>query len=479
MRIKISILLLAIASVVLLDSCDSTDSFAPAGNRTLTFKEEEIDLGTIFSGMPSATRDFWVYNNTSDGIICSEIRLAQGNQTGFRVNVDGWYLGPESGYRLQDVRIAKGDSIRIFVEITSYSSGQQEPRQISDDLLFTLQGGGTQRLRLNASSIDAIEFPNYDIQTNTTFASSQPVLVKKSITVAGGATLTIAAGTTLYFANDAGIDIYGTLLCEGTASENVVLRGDRIDNMFDYLPYDRVAGQWQGLHFYESSANSHLTFTDIHSTYNGIVVDKPANEGQHLTCEQVTIHNCQGYGLISHGATIDIVNTEITNTLNDCLLIDGGSALVKASTLGQFYPFDGNRGAALRFTNENDELSQLLCDNSLITGYAEDVVMGNRADNGKAFNYHFSNCLLRTEEPAESEQINFVGCTFENHEAEEQGGQYNFALFDTKNLEYDFSLAENSQAIGLANSATMPSIDRKGNSRDENPDVGAYEYVKE
>lgn len=479
MRTRIRLLFLVLSTVALFVSCDDTDSFAPAGNRTLTFEEEQIDLGTIFSGMPSATKDLWVYNKTGEGIICSEIRLAQGNQTGFRVNVDGWYLGPESGYRVQDVRIASGDSIRLFVEVTSYPTGRTTPQEISDYLIFTLDGGGTQRLQLSAQTIDAVEFGNYDIQTNTTFASTQPVLVKKTITVAENATLTIEAGTTLYFANDAGIDVYGTLICEGTASDNVVLRGDRIDNMFDYLPYDRVAGQWKGLHFFESSVGNRLTYTDIHSTYNGIVIDKPTQEGLHLLCEQVTVHNCQGYGVLSHGATINLVNTQITNTLNDCLLADGGSVQINASTLAQFYPFDGNRGAALRFTNENEDLTQMVCENSLVTGYADDVVMGNRADNGKAFNYHFANSLLRTENPSEAEQGNFIDCTFEDISAEEEGGQYNFLLFDTENLEYDFSLAKGSLAIGLGLKATMPVIDRKGNSRDDSPDVGAYEYIEE
>lgn len=462
----------------MLTACSSTDSYGPAGNRTLVFGVEQVDLGTVFAGVPSARKDIWVYNPTGEGIVCSEIRLAQGNQTGFRVNVDGWYLGPTSGYRVQDVEIASGDSIRVFVELTSYPSGSDEPVAITDDLIFSLSGGTTQRLPLTASVWDAVEVPSYNITANTTISSEKPMLVKENITVAENATLTIAAGTTLYFDSDAGINVNGTLICEGTAEQNVILRGQRIDNMFDYLPYDRVPGQWRGLHFSDSSVGNRLTYTDIHSTFDGIIVDQPTDtQAQHLALEQVTIHNCQGYGLLSVGANISLVNTQISNTLNDCLFIDGGSATVNGSTLAQFYPLDADRGAALRFSNGNNALGQMLCQNSLITGYADDVVMGNRQDNGNDFNYRFENCLLRTVAPAESEQANFVDTELEDITDADFGSYHHFLEFDTENLIYDFSLAENSTARGKANAETCPAIDRTGLARGDAPDLGAFQYV--
>ena len=81
------------------------------------------------------------------------------------------------------------------------------------------------------------------------------------------------AGTTLYFHSDARIDVYGRLLSEGTADEEVTLRCDRTDWMFDYLPYDMVSGQWRGIRFHGSSYGNKLTFTDVHGTFDGIVCD--------------------------------------------------------------------------------------------------------------------------------------------------------------------------------------------------------------
>ena len=57
------------------------------------------------------------------------------------------------------------------------------------------------------------------------------LVVYGGITVDSLATLTIAPGTTIYFHDDAGIDVMGKLICKGTAEKNVTLRGDRLDDI--------------------------------------------------------------------------------------------------------------------------------------------------------------------------------------------------------------------------------------------------------
>ena len=106
--------------------------------------------------------------------------------------------------------------------------------------------------------------------SDTTLAQAKPVVVYGGIVVDSLATLTLAEGLNLYFHGDAGITVYGTLKSLGSQSNPVVLRGDRLDHMFDYLPYDRVSGQWQGIKFTASSFDNILQHTDIHSTYNAI-----------------------------------------------------------------------------------------------------------------------------------------------------------------------------------------------------------------
>ena len=71
-------------------------------------------------------------------------------------------------------------------------------------------------------------------------------------------------------------------------------------------------------------------YCDIHSAYNGIVCDSSDIDKTKLCLEESTIHNCQGFGLQSVNSNIVVLNSQITNTLNNCIYIDGGNAAFAA-----------------------------------------------------------------------------------------------------------------------------------------------------
>ena len=52
-------------------------------------------------------------------------------------------------------------------------------------------------------------------------------------------------------------------------TKNVVLRGDRLDKLFDNLPYDRVSGQWKGIKINSSSYGNVMNYTAVHSAFDG------------------------------------------------------------------------------------------------------------------------------------------------------------------------------------------------------------------
>ncbi len=463
-------------------SCSDDDSFTTSRSNFLTFSSDTISLGTVFSKVPTPTVTFGVYNHSGDGIRCSNIRLDNGNQTGFRVNVDGEYLGQAAGYQVHDVEIRNKDSIRVFVELTSTQNGQIEPQLLQDDLVFTLESGLEQRVNLRAYSWDATILRDLVISNDTTIDSPQtPVVIYGGIKVDSSKTLRIAPGTTIYFHADAGIDVYGSLISEGEAGSNVVLRGDRLDNMFDYLPYDLVSGQWQGIRFYSSSYGNKIVYTDIHSTFDGVLCDSSDVGKEKLILTESTIHNCQGYGLKSENSFIEVENCQITNTLDDCVAVFGGIASFNQCTIAQFYPFDANRGAALRYTNFKDDslwpLYKMDCINSIVTGYQEDVIMGAfAADSTCQFNYRFVNSIMRTPEVEDS--VNIIGAIWETPE-DSVGGEKNFRIVDINLQRYDFHLDGQSLAIGRADKEYSLPIDRDGIRRDDEPDIGCYEYLED
>ena len=458
--------------------CQDDDSFSTNVSNILSFSADTVKLDTVFSAVPTTTRTFWVHNESGDGIRCTKIRLERGNQSGFRVNVDGVYLGSESGYQASEVEIRKGDSIRVFVELTSPVNGRNKPWLVEDNLLFLLESGVTQKVNLNAYSWDAIKYRNLHITNDTTLTGDRPIIVYGKLTVEEHATLTLAAGTTLYFHDGGGIDVYGRLCSQGEAGKEVILRGDRLDWMFDYLPYDLMSGLWDGIHFYETSYDNVMEFTDLHSSFNGIVCDSADVEKQKLTLKNMTVHNCQGKGLSTVNCKVTAENCQFTNTLYECVDILGGDVTMNHCTLAQFYPFDSNRMPALNYySSATMPLLRMDCINSIVTGYPEDVVMGATENEVIPFNYRFISCILRT--PAVEDAEHIIDVIFENVEdtASVQGDKH-FKLVDINTQHYDFHLDSLSPAINKGSKDYPVSDDRDGKARDDQPDIGCFEESK-
>jgi hypothetical protein len=108
---------------------------------------------------------------------------------------------------------------------------------------------------------------NLEIKNDTTIdttVSGRALVVYGGIKVNPEATLTLAPGTTIYFHDDAGIDVMGKLICKGTAEKSITLRGDRLDNILGDIPYDVLSGRWQGIHFATSSYDNIIEYTDMH-----------------------------------------------------------------------------------------------------------------------------------------------------------------------------------------------------------------------
>ena len=435
---RISLLL---ALILALMACSDNDTFTTSRSNLLTFSADTVKMDTVFSTVGSSTYTFWVFNDSGDGIRLSSVRLKSGNQTGFRVNVDGSYLDNTLGSVVTDLEVRQGDSIRVFVELTSPETKRDEPLMIEDDLVFHLESGVEQRVCLRAWAWDALKVTNLVVSRDTTIESAKPIIVYgRGISVDSGAVMTLR-NTTLYFHDQAGITVGGTL-----KADHVTMRGDRLDHMFDYLPYDGVSGQWEGISFAGSSLGNELIDTEIRNAMNAVVVDSAAVDTlvQRLTMTRCIVHNAKGHGVIAYSSNIGLYYCQLTNTWGDCLALYGGCVDIDHCTLAQFYPFKADRGAALRFIGTDD--MRLTCRNSIVTGYEDDVVMAGRVDTTHVYRYRFSDCLLRT--PAvTNDSVSFRNIQWETPTDSVQGKQH-FVKIDEKNLVYDFHLDSLSTAKG-------------------------------
>ena len=428
-------------------ACQDDETFSTSTGLRLSFPKDTLQMDTVFSRTPSSTYTFWVYNRNDTGIRMDRIRLRRGNQTGYRVNVDGIYLDNANGSQTSDVEIRRNDSILVFVELTPGETGQQDPVLLEDDLLFSLESGVEQKVCLQAWVWDAKKLYSPVITKDSVIESSVPLVIFGDLKVEEGATLTIR-NTTLYFHDGSGLDVYGTL-----QAEDCVMRGDRLDDMFDYLPYDRVSGQWNGIRIRETSNNNILLRTEIRNPIYGVVCDSAALDLEHyrVVMEECVIHNCEGPGLTAVNSYVSLDHCQLTNTGGDCFALYGGFAEINHCTMAQFYPFSADRGAALRFTNYFGETIQpmyLLCQGSIITGYADDVVIGDmKGEDASTFDYAFSQCLMRTPEVTDDPE-RFMEIKWETPKDSIEGKKH-FVTIDEDNLIYDFHLDSLSTAQGL------------------------------
>lgn len=427
---------------LLAGACSDDESFTTSRGDLLEFTADTLKMDTVFSNTGSSTYTFWVYNHTNKGIRLNSVRLKNGNQTGFRVNVDGSYLDNKLGAVVNDLEVRKGDSLRIFVELTAPESHQSEPQLVIDDLLFQLESGVEQKVRLLAWTWDAIKLTDLVICRDTIIDTRIPIIIYgNGLRVNSGAVLTLC-NTTLYFHDGAGIDIYGQL-----KTKDCVFRGDRLDCMFPYLPYDRVSGQWRGLWFAPSSTGNSLFNTEIRNAMTGIFLADSATidtNDLRLQMSYCTVHNIKGHGLVSYHSNVAFDHCQLTNTLGDCLIVYGGNCVIDYCTLAQFYPFSADRGAALHFVSKGDV--SIVCRNSILTGYSDDVLMGEQPDSSATMNYVFENCLLRTPK-IEDDTISFRHIMWETPKDSIQGKEH-FVNIDEENLYYDFRLDSLSTAQG-------------------------------
>lgn len=474
---------LLVLSSVLSVSCDDEETYTTSPSALLDFSADTVRFDTVFTTIGSSTQLFKVYNRGGESLMLPSIRLASGGRSGFRVNVDGM-----SGTEFADVEVRDGDSLYVFVEVTVDPRDEDNPFLLRDSLQFHLQSGLYQQVQLEAYGQDMIVLRGVSFATDTTLTGERPYVVYDSLCVDSGATLRLSEGVRLHFHSGAFMRVDGTLRAEGSVERPVVFRGDRLDNMFDYLPYDRMDNQWGGIILGASSYDNYLNHADIHSGGWGIRCDSADVALNKLTIENSVIHNVAGDALSAVNGRLWVGNSELTNAGRHCLSVRGGDVQVFFSTLASFSPW-AYQGEAVSLSNEWCPLIRAEFRSSIITGrfYSpNDLKLWPTSEpDSLTFNYRFDHCLISV--PIDSLRGDTLpGGRYSNVRVDSVGYEVsrmkNFPLIDTDIFFYDFSLDSLSQAIGAGNrddALNLYPLDRLGRSRleDEAPDAGAQERL--
>ncbi len=441
----------------------------------LDFSTDTLTFDTVFTTLGSATRLLKLYNTEDQPIIVSDIVLDGGNQSNFRINVEG-LVGDQ-----EDMEIWANDSLYIFVEVTVDVNNQNTPLIILDSILFNVNGN-RQKVVLMAWGQDAYYHFRDTISTNTTWAINKPHVICNFALVEEGATLDIPACTEVYFGGAAGLFVKGDLNVQGTKECPAIFRHIRLESFYDDLP-----GQWAGIFILRGSKNSVIRYAEIMNSDFGLSVgstDARIDSAQNFF-DAFTFDN---------RPVVRVENTLIKNSLAncisgflseinafDCVMYNAGDYLASFS-FGGIYRIEGCTFANYGSPEINHQTSTMLLSNGvelndvpipadLFAQIRNTVVYGSLTNeiaygnfDGSLDSILFDHSLLRTE--IDTPTTRFVNTLFNQD-----------PLFTDRGME-DYTLQMGSPCIDAGTGVNI--IDPEDfceNPVINTPDIGAYEFM--
>lgn len=129
---------------LLLSGACRRDDILTDPSAALSFSNDSVYFDTVFVTLGSVTKRFKVYNPHDERIRISNIRLAGGNASFFRLNIDG-----KAGNTATDIEIDGKDSIFVFCEVTIDPTNDLNPFVVTDSVMFETNGN-TQKVLLVA-----------------------------------------------------------------------------------------------------------------------------------------------------------------------------------------------------------------------------------------------------------------------------------------------------------------------------------------
>ena len=449
----------------------------------LAFSCDTLRFDTVFTEQGSSTLQLKVYNPNANALIIKRIWLEKGDV--FRVNVDG---EPDLE-RLTDVQLNGKDSILVFVRFGKTAAlGSNLPVLMEDRLHFLLANEAAQSVLLEAYGQDVTRIGRVGcgrtVMETCTFTGDQPYMIFDTLIVSGP--LNIQAGATLYMHQGSCLFALDEVNAQGTLEAPIVIRGDRLDRLFDSVPYSYAGGSWNGIYLQtEQPVNYQFHYVDILSGNIGLYCFSTCTDAlPMLRMDGCRIHNHTLYGLILQHVDALVTNTEISNCASYCVYCDGGKHDFVHSTIASYFNYTSIRIQSV----DKEEVAAVYIDNlaktgpqtvtsfynSIITGYLKNqLVVATPFD--RYYPGSFVGNYLKTDTLAFPHAHDNTYRASSDTTAVFVKDFYKYKEY----VYYDFRPDSLSPVIGIADSiAALPyPTDRNGLSRSGiKPDAGCYQH---
>ncbi len=501
--------ILLLSLFVMMSSCRKDFDTQPSEGK-LTFSKDTVYLDTVFSNIGSSTYQLTVYNESRHDITIPKIKLNQGENSKYRLNVDGI-----PGKSFTDIDILAKDSIFVFIETTAdiedFTSAETQflytdriefdtdaNRQNVELITLVQDAHFLFPEKFNDGSTESLTFgPDEDgnyteiygfylSDEELHFTAEKPYVIYGYAAVPPNKTLTIDPGARIHFhenggilvADQASLHVNGELSNDPEELENeVIFQGDRLEPEYKNTP-----GQWQTIWLTEGSTNNIINHATIKNATAGLRID--SNDGTSsptLSIQNTQIYNCSTVGLWALTGHIEGENLAVNNCGQASLYLAlGGKYNFNNSTFVNYWSSGYRDLPAVLIANKYEtpeaifvaDLEEATFTNSIIYGNNNIELLLSKEDAAE-FNYSFKNTLIRFNDYSgiyeDHPLYDFENPTyFENNIFNEEP----VFLDPSKNL---LNIDVSSPANGLADPSTASDKDILGINRSNQPSSGAYE----
>ncbi len=459
-------------------SCED-EGYLDSPDASVRFSNDTIMFDTIFTTIGSTTQNLKVYNPYNEDILISRVRIAGGDFSNFRLNING-----ERSNDAYDIEVPARDSIFIFVEVTIDPNGQNLPMVVQDSIEFTTNAN-RQKIQLIAYGQDFKLIKGENTGT-TTWTSEKPYLVYDYAYVDSTSVLTIEPGTRIHFHKGAGFYVRGTVKAEGNFQNPVVFTSDRLEDTYKNIP-----DQWDGIILFSGSKGNVFNYAIIKNANIGLQVGTIENEGfATLELNNSRIENMAYAGLFAMKSRIFGYNNLIANCgFYATALLVGGNYEFYHTTIANYWGGFSTRARmtpslvisnTLEIANAdgsskvyNGDLERAFFGNCIIYGNnTVELELGNNEEN--AFNYIFDHCIIQVPDTFNTSDKDHFRTVW-------KGSEHNPNFIDPYE-DYNYALDTLSAAkdVGKIEYARMFPFDilNKDRLSDEGPDLGAFERIE-
>jgi len=524
---KLFSLFLNIIIIVFWSSCRDDFNFNVTETH-LNFSKDTVYLDTVFTNIGSSTYNLKVYNNSNENILIPSINLENGQNSYYRLNVDGLYGNQNnSNNYFENIELLAKDSLFVFIETTiDITNFPNESNQFlyTDKIKFNT-GYNSQTVDLITLVKDAvfiypnkytdsdtgeviIETLNFDInndgisdETNIqgrflsenelNFTNEKPYVIYGYAGVANNNILSIDKGARVHFHSNSGIIVTsgGSIQVNGEYSQDqetleneVIFEGDRLESSFENIP-----GQWGTIWLFSGSVNNIINYSTIKNSTIGIYTEDQLNTNNNqLIINNSKIYNSSNFGIFAKSSSVTASNLVINKSGQSSFAATyGGEYDLTHCTITNFWNNSFRQFPSLLITNYwIDSDGEILNNSNLNFNISNSIISGNEnieflveQYDDTNLNFKFKNCMIK---------FNDFNDIFTGQ------GNYNFSNLEKYeniflNLNADFKneynnelfILQNSEVINLADEilAAIYPLDILNINRENSPDLGAYQHI--